>query len=69
VTLAASGGGFSGTLSVDFEVISRIWDVKTIAVGSSIRILAALRERFGAGDGENLKAWQRFAFGMVQLPQ
>lgn len=34
---------------MSFEVIGRVRDVETIAVGSGIRHLARLRKQFGAG--------------------
>ncbi len=38
-----------------FEIIGSITDVETIAVGSSIRILPALRKQYGSGHWRKLK--------------
>ncbi len=40
---------------MNFEIIGKITDVETIAVGSSIRILSVLRRRFGKGRWRKLK--------------
>jgi hypothetical protein len=40
---------------MNFEIIGKITDVETIAVGSSIRILPVLRRRFGKGRWRKLK--------------
>jgi hypothetical protein len=38
-----------------FEVVGPVTEVETIAVGSGIRILALLRERYGKGRWRKLK--------------
>ncbi|MEA3338794.1 MAG: hypothetical protein U9R15_02405 [Chloroflexota bacterium] len=38
-----------------FEIIGSITDVETIAVGSAIRDVARLRQRYGAGHWRKLK--------------
>ena len=38
-----------------FEIIGKIIDIETIAMGSSIRDLARLRKQFGAGRWRKLK--------------
>lgn len=38
-----------------FEIIGRITDIETIAVGSSIRDIARLRKRYGRGRWRKLK--------------
>ena len=40
---------------MNFEIIGKITDVETIAVGSSIHILPVLRRRFGKGRWRKLK--------------
>ena len=40
---------------MNFEVIGKITDVETIAIGNSIRILPVLRKRFGKGRWRKLK--------------
>jgi hypothetical protein len=40
---------------MNFEIIGKITDIETIAVGSSIRILPVLRRRFGTGRWRKLK--------------
>ncbi|MGI8657022.1 MAG: hypothetical protein ACR2LC_17595 [Pyrinomonadaceae bacterium] len=40
---------------MNFEIIGKITDIETIAVGSSIRILPVLRRRFGKGRWRKLK--------------
>ncbi|OLE55642.1 MAG: hypothetical protein AUG51_01490 [Acidobacteria bacterium 13_1_20CM_3_53_8] len=40
---------------MNFEIIGKIADVETIAIGSSIRILPILRKRFGKGRWRKLK--------------
>ncbi len=39
----------------DFEIIGRIEEIETIAVGSRIREIARLRKAFGAGRWRKLK--------------
>jgi hypothetical protein len=39
----------------DFELLSEITDIKTIAVGSSIRIIDRLRKRYGGKKWRKLK--------------
>lgn len=57
--------------SMDFEVVGKIADVETIAVGPSIRELPALRARFGAGRWRKLKgvATVRLADGTMRLAE
>ena len=40
---------------MNFEIVGKIIDIETIAVGSSIRILPVLRRRFGKGRWRKLK--------------
>ena len=40
-----------------FEIIGDIQDIETIAVGSGIRILPLLRNRFGSGRWRKLKGF------------
>lgn len=40
---------------MDFEIIGEITNIKTIAVGSSIREIARLRKTYGAGRWRKLK--------------
>jgi hypothetical protein len=40
---------------MNFEIIGKVTDVETIAVGNSIRILPVLRRRFGKGRWRKLK--------------
>ena len=51
-----------------FEVIGEITDIETIAVGSSIREIARLREQFGVGRWRKLKgvATVRLASGRTR---
>ena len=51
-----------------FEIVGRITDVETIAVGSAIRDIARLRERYGRGRWRKLKgiAMVRLASGDVR---
>ena len=46
-----------------FEIIGEIEDVESIAIGSSIRDIARLRRRYGAGRWRKLKG-----AAMVRLP-
>lgn len=50
---------------MNFEIISEITEVKTIAVGSGIRDRARLRKVYGKVAGERLRAWRQFACGVV----
>jgi hypothetical protein len=56
---------------MNFEIIGKITDVETIAVGSSIRILPVLRRRFGKGRWRKLKgvAQVRLRDGAVRLAE
>jgi hypothetical protein len=56
---------------MNFEVIGKITDVETIAVGSSIRILPVLRKRFGRGRWRKLKgvAQVRLRDGTIRLAE
>lgn len=51
-----------------FEIIGAIADIQRIAVGSSIRDLARLREKYGAGRWRKLKgvATVRLASGRIR---
>ena len=40
---------------MQFEIISDITDIETIATGKSIRILPLLRKRYGAGRWRKMK--------------
>lgn len=52
---------------MNFEIIGKIEDIETIAVGSSIRDLARLRRQYGAGRWGKLKgtAMVRLANGRI----
>jgi hypothetical protein len=56
---------------MNFEVIGKITDVETIAIGSSIRILPVLRKRFGRGRWRKLKgvAQVRLRDGTIRLAE
>lgn len=56
---------------MNFEVIGKITDVETIAIGSSIRILPILRKRFGKGRWRKRKgvAQVRLRDGMMRLAE
>lgn len=56
---------------MNFEIIGKITDVETIAVGSGIRILPVLRRRFGKGRWRKLKgiAQVRLADGTTRLAE
>ncbi len=45
-----------------FEVISKIEDIETIAVGSSFRDLEWLRKTYGSGRWRKLKGFARIRF-------
>ena len=45
-----------------FEVISKIEDIETIAVGNSIRDLEWLRKTYGSGRWRKLKGFARVRF-------
>jgi hypothetical protein len=51
------------TISVKFEIIGKIEDVETIAVGTTIRDLAYLKKAYGRGRWRKLKGVAR-----VKLP-
>jgi hypothetical protein len=42
---------------MDFEIIGKIADIETIAVGRSIRDLARLRKRYGRGRWRKMKGF------------
>lgn len=52
---------------MNFEIIGKIEDIETIAVGSSIRDLSRLRRQYGAGRWRKLKgaAMVRLANGRI----
>lgn len=54
-----------------FEIIGSISDIKTIAVGSSVRIRALLRKRYGRGRWRKLKgiATVRLSDGTIRLAE
>ena len=56
---------------MNFEVVGRVSDVETIAVGTSIRILPVLRKRFGSGRWRKRKgiAQVRIADGTIRLAE
>ena len=56
---------------MNFEIIGKITDVETIAVGSSIRLLPVLRRRFGKGRWRKLKgvAQVRLRDGTIRLAE
>ena len=56
---------------MNFEVIGKIDDVETIAIGSNIRILPVLRKRFGRGRWRKLKgiAQVRLRDGTTRLAE
>ena len=56
---------------MNFEIISEITDIDTIAVGSSIRDIARLRRRYGKGRWRKLKgiARLRLRSGRVRLAE
>ncbi len=55
----------------NFEIISEITDIETIAVGSSIRDVARLRRRYGKGRWRKLKgvARVRLRSGRIRLAE
>ncbi len=54
-----------------FEIIGEISEIKTIAVGSSIREISDLRERFGRGRWRKLKgiAQVKLQNGRIRLAE
>ncbi len=42
---------------MNFEIISKIADIETIAVGSSIRVIERLRKTYGSGRWRKLKGF------------
>ncbi len=54
-----------------FEIIGKITDVETIAVGRSIRILPILQKRYGKGRWRKLKgvAQVRLSDGTIRLAE
>lgn len=56
---------------MNFEIIGKITEIETIAVGSSIRILPVLRRRFGKGRWRKLKgvAQVRLSDGTIRLAE
>ncbi len=49
----SSGRGLYTTMH--FEIVGKITDIETIAVGSNIRVLPLLRKRYGPGRWRKLK--------------
>ena len=58
-------------MDVDFEIIGKIIEAETIAIGSSIRELPELRARFGRGRWRKRKgvADVRLADGTIRLAE
>jgi len=56
---------------MNFEIISEITDVETIAVGAKIRELARLRRKYGPGRWRKLKgiAQVRLRSGRIRLAE
>ena len=56
---------------MNFEVIGKITEIETIAVGSSIRDVARLRKRYGSGRWRKLKgvAQIRLRSGRIRLAE
>jgi len=56
---------------MNFEIISEITDIETIAVGTKIRELARLRRKYGAGRWRKLKgvAQVRLSSGRIRLAE
>lgn len=56
---------------MNFEIISEITDIETIAIGSRIRDVARLRKRYGKGRWRKLKgiAQVRLRSGRVRLAE
>ena len=54
-----------------FEVIGKITDIETVAVGSRIRILSVLQEQYGKGRWRKLKgmATVRLLDGTIRLAE
>jgi hypothetical protein len=58
-------------VDVDFEIVGKITEMQTIAIGSSIRELPELRARFGRGRWRKRKgvADVRLADGTIRLAE
>jgi hypothetical protein len=56
---------------MNFEVIGKITEIETIAVGGNIRLLPVLRKRFGRGRWRKLKgiAQVRLRDGTIRLAE
>ncbi|MGA9773013.1 MAG: hypothetical protein WBV94_28540 [Blastocatellia bacterium] len=56
---------------MNFEIISEIVEIETIAIGSKIRILPILRKRYGKGRWRKLKgiATVRLVNGNIRLAE
>ncbi len=56
---------------MDFEIVSKISDIEIIAVGSRIRILPFLQQKFGKGRWRKLKgvAQVKLSDGEVRLAE
>ena len=54
-----------------FEIVGRIAEIETIAVGPSVRILSVLRKRYGRGRWRKLKgvANVRLSDGTIRLAE
>ena len=54
-----------------FEIVGRITEIETIAVGPGIRILSVLRKRYGRGRWRKLKgvASVRLSGGTIRLAE
>lgn len=56
---------------MDFEIVGKISDIQTIAVGNKIRILPFLQEEFGRGRWRKLKgtAQVKLSNGEIRLAE
>jgi hypothetical protein len=56
---------------MNFEVIGKITEIETIAIGGNIRLLPVLRKRFGRGRWRKLKgiAQVRLLDGSIRLAE
>jgi hypothetical protein len=56
---------------MNFEVIGKITEIETIAIGTNIRLLPVLRKRFGRGRWRKLKgiAQVRLHNGTIRLAE
>jgi hypothetical protein len=56
---------------MDFEIVSEITDIETIAIGSGVRDRARLRKQYGRGRWRKLKGVTRVRLpnGRIRLAQ